>query len=297
MVPDRACTIYAWACPDSGLIVYVGKTSVALNVRMAAHRNSAMRHPKTPAHRWLRDLLRAGRSVEVSALEACTVAQSSERERAWIAEFESTGVPLLNVRTGGHGNPGVGRVDWTPARLALLGKVSDRALAAMIGCESSTVGYRRRAHGIAACPQAKPSTTKTLAPSLLSQLGTAPDHRLAKAAGVSKFVIAKHRRRLGIPSFAAATGNDGRIRNGARGRRAPALPAEAIALLGEVPDYVVGQMVGLSSAQISSRRRKLGIRAKRARKWERAAAEGRPRNRRSDFGTSRTGKGPAPGEA
>lgn len=45
-------------------------------------------------------------------------------------------------------------------------------------------------------------------------LGTMSDQRLCKRFGVSKYTVARWRHRLGIPSYAEATGNDGRFRAG-----------------------------------------------------------------------------------
>lgn len=45
-------------------------------------------------------------------------------------------------------------------------------------------------------------------------LGTMPDHQLADRLGVSKHTVGRWRRARDIPSFAEATGNDGRFRSG-----------------------------------------------------------------------------------
>ncbi len=293
-IRQRRCEIYAWLCPLSGTPAYVGKTSAGIAARMASHRHTALRKARTPAHLWLRLHLLDGREVEARKLEECTVGESSRVERKWIALLEKDQV-LLNSRVGGHGNPGVGRIEWTEERLAALGTVSDVALAQRIGCDRATVTYRRRVLNIPRCKQ-EYFLRIGLAEHIVGRLGLLPDYVLAKEAGVSKAVIRDRRREAKIPSYATLTGEDGRIKCYAPHRRWKSLPPEVIALLGKVPDYVVGQMVGLTSVQIGNRRRKLGIGAKKAKKWERAAAEGRPKKRRSDFGKRRASKGAHPGQ-
>jgi len=51
-----------------------------------------------------------------------------------------------------------------------------------------------------------------LADSVIAQMGAVPDYILAAQAGVNKSVISRRRRALGLPSYAARTGNTGRFR-------------------------------------------------------------------------------------
>jgi hypothetical protein len=225
-IMSRVTLIYAWLCPDTGAPVYVGKTSQPLNLRMQTHRHEARRRSHTPKHRWLLDLLARGLHPRVVVLDQTSPDASSVIERRWVRRLSH--FALLNMAPAGAGNPGVGRVDWTPEIDALLGKIADSKIARQIGCERKTVSYRRQCLGI------EPSYDRTdnkpppnmggwnrtnLTADIVAKLGSMPDYKLAEIAGTAKSKIAKERRRLGIPSYAAATGNDGRMRVGEPHRR------------------------------------------------------------------------------
>lgn len=222
----RQSTIYAWVCPITGKPVYVGKTSMPLEARQRSHRREAARWKTTKA-RWLNELMASGRLPRVVILETTTVARSATVERRWQLRLSSR-FDLLNQATAGSGNPGIGRVSWTPEILALLGTVPDSQIAAQIGCERKTVSYRRQCLGIPASfdrtnnipPPANGGwNRKTLPDRIIAVLGTVPDWKLAEQAGVSKKRIMDERHRRGIPSYAAATGNDGKIKLGEPHRR------------------------------------------------------------------------------
>lgn len=260
----RTSEIYAWLHPISGAPVYVGKTSAGISTRMTAHRTTAKRKAKTRSHRWLRRQMRWGFKVEAVLLATCSVEASSRIEREWIAKLEAD-YPLLNERVGGHGNPGVGRVDWSPEVVSLLGVRNDAELADMLGCNRGTVGYRRRVLGIKPVKQPLPASTITLPPEVLAALGDKPDYVLAQSIGVSRFVIAKHRRAAGIPSYAEETGHSGRFGSG-RVKERRVLPPEIKSRLGKEPDYLVGRDAGLDFKTIARCRRALDIPAVRAKK-------------------------------
>jgi hypothetical protein len=246
-LPQRRCEIYAWVCPTTGTLVYVGKTSAGIGVRMASHRTTALRKAKNASHLWLKDRLDAGLTVEAVHLATCSVAESSRVERDWIAKLGGVSA-LLNERVGGNGNPGVGRVKWTPEAIGLLGKIHDGELAARLGCERGTVSYRRRALGIKPRKQSLPASTITLPLDITARLGTCPDYLLAMELGVSKFVIAKHRRRLAIPSHAETSGANGHFQRTDRGVRRKPLSREVEARLGTVPDCTIAMELGYRSA-------------------------------------------------
>ena len=135
---------------------------------------------------------------------------------------------LSNCAVAGAGNPGVGRVVWTPEIDALLGVVPDSVLAKRLGCERKTISYRRECRGIKASYDRTNNTPPpnmagwnriTLSEEIISILGTMPDHAVAKIAGVNKKKITDERNRRGIRSYASATGNDGRIKVGEPHRR------------------------------------------------------------------------------
>lgn len=278
----RKSEIYGWICPTTGDIVYVGKTSTGIKSRMVCHRGNARRHPKLPSEIWMREQMDADLTVEAIILDSASIVNSAAVEMEWIAHFGLEN--LLNIRVGGNGNPGFVRVPWDDAFNGMLGKESDGYIARLTGCARSAVSARRRSLGISPKKQAPPSNKVVLPLDIRARLGSLPDYELAKEIGVCKYVIASNRRALGIPSFAVASGNNGRIRKGDAHRRWKPLPFEIQRLLGVLPDFEVGKLIGLSSLNIAVRRRALGIPANKAKMGERAAAEGRTRKRRSDAG-------------
>lgn len=283
--PRRRVIIYAWVCPDTGRPVYVGKTSQTLGTRQRSHRREATKKSRTPKHLWLRDLLAAGKVPEIVELERCSVEASSFVERVWIRLLDER-FELLNLSPGGGGNPGVGRVRWTPELTALLGVIHDPELAALAGCDRGTVAYRRTVLGIAACPDRElPPNTVTLSEDIIARLGSVPDYILAKEIGISKFVISKHRRRLGILPCATSTGQNGTFKSGEPHRRwrpkSPDLLAEIAAQLGTMTDEALAKRYGLSKSFVHNMRRSQGIESYfgkvRTRKWA-------PRRRRKNVG-------------
>lgn len=288
-VLQRVTQIYAWVCPLTGDIVYVGKTATPLAHRMRCHRGKARRHPKTPAERWLGAQLAQGLRVHVLVVDTCTVADSSKVEREWIAHFGLEN--LLNVRVGGHGNPGAPRVCWTPERMALLGTMSDAEIAKQIGCGREAVTYRRNLAGIPRAKQKLPANTITLPLDILARLGTQPDYTLAAEIGVSKFVIAKHRRLRGLPSYSEVSGQDGRVKPGIPLKAPQPMPSWAKEKLGKVKDYLLADALGWKVQRVAKCRREAGISPLRARKWERWDLTGRPRKRRSDAGIPKHKRG------
>lgn len=217
----RTSKIYAWVCPETKAIVYVGKTSTTISRRMHSHFGRARRHCKTAKEVWLRDILERGLSPEIVILEETEVSLSSEAERKWASHYSQIS-PLLNSTKVGAGNPGVGRITWTPDLIALLGKVGDRKIAELIGCERKSVSYKRECLGIAAAmdrddnlppPHMGGWNRIELPESVIARLGKEPDYVIAESVGVVKTVIARVRRGLGIQDYASSTGNDGRMRS------------------------------------------------------------------------------------
>lgn len=209
----RRVLIYAWLDPDTGKPVYVGKTSAGIKARMRNHRREALQGSPTRKHVWLRGVLEEGKTVGIAELEWCDVANSARVEAEWLTKLGGCGV-LLNQVAAGCGNPGVGRVKWMPDKIALLGTASDERVAEILGCNRATVSYRRNVHGIARYPVQSPPNIINLPEAVIDRLGTVPDYQLAAEIGVSKWVVAEARRDRGIPSYAKATGNDGRIKTG-----------------------------------------------------------------------------------
>jgi len=218
----RIVRIYAWICPTSGVPVYVGKTSQPVTNRMFSHSRMAKKLDQSPKYVWLR----SNPFPRIIVLEETSVAASSSIERRWVRRLSR--FRLLNVATAGAGNPGIGRVLWTPAVDARLGTVPDSEIASDLGCDRKTVSYRRKCLGIPASFDRKNNSPppshggwnkKVLPQSVISRLGSIPDYLLANEAGVDKSVIAKTRVAAGIQSYAETTGNNGRIKKGEAHRR------------------------------------------------------------------------------
>ena len=218
----RICKIYAILCPDTGRPMYVGKTSQRLSDRMRAHMYKAKKG-QTPKDEWLRSLSYMPKCL---ALDQCEVSNSGKLERRWVSRLSRFN--LLNAAPAGSGNPGIGRVSWTPEIDSELGRVNDCEIALRLGCDRKTVAHRRLSLGIKACgdraKNKKPPAMggwnkKALAADILLRLGKEPDYLLARRAGVSKPVIRRARIEAGINSYAQSTGNTGRIKEGEPHRR------------------------------------------------------------------------------
>lgn len=214
LTEDKETTIYAYLDSKSGVPVYVGKTTMKLKRRANAHDDHARRKPKTPFHKWL-----ARNKAKLLVLDVVKFEDSSQAEVRWIKRLGKR-YPLLNVNDYSSGNPGVGRIEWTEELIAQLGRRTDSEIAQELGCCRKAVAYKRETLGIKRFPDPH-NTPQTIYLDLvtLARLGTEPDYKIANDVGVSKFVIAKHRKKLGIESYAAATGNDGRIKRGEAHRR------------------------------------------------------------------------------
>ncbi len=210
----RTSKIYVWFCPLTDSAVYVGKTSMLMARRWSNHKNQALRKPKTPKEHWLKNILELGMMPRIEVLEEVSVEESSERETYWALKYGAD-TDLLNCDRVGAGNPGVGRVDWTPEIIALLGKIADSKIAKMVGCERKTVAYRREILGIP--PSFDLSDMKPpppmgghnkidFPPHIIELLGTMPDYKVAEIAGCTKAPIMRLRNTLGIDCYAKAAG-------------------------------------------------------------------------------------------
>lgn len=228
MSPSPVNRIYALCCPFTGEVRYVGQTIEPLLTRLCAHMHAARRgRPKHSGKgEWLRDLDAQGTRPSIALLEECAAGAWRERERYWIAKF-----PNLFNRAKGGGGGSSKRIYGLPEHLkAQLGKVADAVIAGEAGVTRKAVAYYR---GVLGIPASFDRTRNTPPPrnahtlfkpielpdECINALGTEPDYFLAKLYGVDKGVIARRRQSLGIPTYAAATGNDGRIRAGEPHRR------------------------------------------------------------------------------
>lgn len=226
-LPEKNTIIYVWICKRTGAPMYVGKTSRSLKERTQSHISKSLRSASTPKHTWLRDEVSAGGGIDVIALERCSVLDSGARERRWHKRF-SKRYKLLNVDMCGAGNPGTGRIKWTPELDAMLGTVADSVIAEKLGCTRKAVSYRRETLGVAAShcrdrsvppPQMGGHNKIKLTEFIIGQFGMMPDYKLAQIAGCNKSVISRRRRKMGVKSYASQTGNDGRIKQGEPHRR------------------------------------------------------------------------------
>lgn len=139
-----------------------------------------------------------------------------------------------------------------PAKyVKVLGKKTDRQVAALAGVSSTTVFKMRTVRGV------PPSNTPTssvprnaarakITPAHLKMLGKRIDSEIAALAGVSTKTIGDIRRRKGI----AALGKDRIV-----------LPQAAIRKLGKCPDSEIAATLNVSPSFVSGYRRQLGIEA------------------------------------
>lgn len=214
--------IYSLIDPRDGQVRYIGKTIQRLSSRLQSHLYHSYKL-RTPKDRWIVELRQLGyrpKIVELARLENPTDAEVAAVEQAWI-DFYRLSAALTNQGRGGQGGSRRQVIDWSPDRDALLGKQPDYVIAQLIGCDRKSVEYRRVKLGIPRCPQTrfvvpqgKPFEAIELPEHILSQLGQLPDYQLAKLAGVEKSIIRRRRIRLGIPSYAAQTGNTGKYKPG-----------------------------------------------------------------------------------
>jgi hypothetical protein len=92
---------------DGDEIRYVGKSlKDNPNLRLSEHLWSARNGRKTYVARWLRGLLRKGRSPTVEIIEKCGADAVADREISWIAKYRAEGSRLTNLTDGGEGTSG-----------------------------------------------------------------------------------------------------------------------------------------------------------------------------------------------
>ncbi|WHT75539.1 hypothetical protein QMY54_00272 (plasmid) [Pseudomonas rhodesiae] len=130
---------------------------------------------------------------------------------------------------------------WTPAAIALLGKLTDKEVAAQLRITKSAVFQARKARGIKTRSGNKVWTEEHLA-----LLGKMCDQSLAYKLGIPKSTVTSRRTRSSIPPLNAPT-------------EAFELPAEYLTRLGKVSDAKIAKAVGVSAPTISAYRRRLGI--------------------------------------
>jgi DNA-binding CsgD family transcriptional regulator len=134
--------------------------------------------------------------------------------------------------------------DWK----LLVGQLSDREIARRFEIGASTVRRYRAANNI---PEFSPSSQE-LPTTLLEQLETKTNYRLAKEFGVSAKQIKLARVRLGIPEHKV-------IRQKFKPLEDNIWTEEALALLGTMPDSELADLLGISNFPVKQKRKELGV--------------------------------------
>jgi hypothetical protein len=99
--------IYALTDPRSGLVRYVGQSSIGMK-RPGRHRQPGyLRHDRGHKGNWIRKLNRLGLAYGVQVLELLPNAEELDAaEKHWISAFRLCGSPLVNLTDGGDGRRG-----------------------------------------------------------------------------------------------------------------------------------------------------------------------------------------------
>lgn len=225
-----AVYLYALTDPRDSRVRYIGRTINPLERRLREHlyvgRRGKVKDGRKAA--WFDELAAAGLKPGILLLETAERATFQAREKALIEQYRQTEPDLLNVHAGGDGSLGGYLLKWTPELDARLGTVADSVFAAELGVTRKAISYRREQLGIAASFDRTNNTPPppmgghnriAFPPEVVAQFGTKPDYVIAAAFGCGKKAVTTHRNRLGIPSYAEQTGNNGRIKRGESHRR------------------------------------------------------------------------------
>jgi hypothetical protein len=133
---------------------------------------------------------------------------------------------------------------WTRKDIAMLGKISDAALASRLDLTVGTILQKRQALGI---PASRPPKSIDWSPAVIASLGKIPDGEIAKIYGMNILSVYKKRVELGIRCYA---------------RKSKAWhywTKKEIALLGKMPDGDVALRTGINKASVAWKRGKLKI--------------------------------------
>lgn len=217
--------IYALIDPCSEKVFYVGKTVQPLYRRLNEHIQETKRVAKnSPRSQFIREILALRKKPLIRLLEEVDEADWREAEVRWAAYFTDGGTALLNVPCQlGNGGTRSYIIELSPDIEARLGIVADAVLAEELGVTRKAIAYHRGVRKIAAShnrtrntppPHGRPFESKLIPESTLRCLGLRPDYVLAAEIGVSKKLIARRRKALGIPSYAEQTGNRGTYQKG-----------------------------------------------------------------------------------
>jgi len=216
----RQVLIYALVDPRTKRERYIGRTVNPLRRRLREHIATAARGKLKDRRKadWFDELAALGLAPDIVEIDRVGLDSFQAAERRWVAHFRAIHPDLLNVKRGGDGGLGGHFVVWTPELDAMLGKVTDSALAKRIGVTRKAVSYRREQLGIPASfdrsenkppPPMGGHNKLDLPAAVIARMGKEPDYRIADDLGIQKSIIARRRRSLGIPSYAESTGNRG----------------------------------------------------------------------------------------
>lgn len=204
--------IYGLAHPATGVVRYVGKCTGSPNGRLRCHKYKALSgRTKTRLGVWLRRLFERRLTPAVIVLQPVLDEMWQRAERYWIARLRTEGRKLLNMNDGGNGAHT--RVNLPESTIRLMGRVSDARIAERVGLSREAIKYHRNRLGISRaydssrrrgmfvagmCPHNKIGVPR----SIDTLIGKKSDAALAAQMGVSRIVIRRRRRELGLAPLA-----------------------------------------------------------------------------------------------
>lgn len=91
--------IYIYILRETGdpAIRYIGQTD-NLSRRLAMHKQDSRQPKGNLRSLWIADVLLRGSSIEISAIEECSIETAAERENYWIGHYRAAGHILTNAR-------------------------------------------------------------------------------------------------------------------------------------------------------------------------------------------------------
>ena len=214
----NACMIkiYSLVDPLNNEVRYVGQTTQNLPDRLRSHVDKSKRYKDNTAKAvWIRKVLDSGNTPSIHLLEMVDDDKKREAENKWISFYPN----LLNTAPAGAG----GRFDrkFSDKYIEYLGVLSDGEVAEMVGVTRKAIVYHRKKMGIKASnnlrrmkppPNMGGWNKHVISDSVMSNLGDKPDYILAIEEGVNKNVIARARRKNGIPPYSITSGNTGKFK-------------------------------------------------------------------------------------
>jgi hypothetical protein len=253
---QKRATLYVWLDPETAAPVYVGKTTLTLEMRFRQQQRLAQssHEPASRALRWLRRQLRQGLLPVARPIAIYAGKNAGWAERYCARQLHRRGFLLLNDPTAlGAGNPHILPAQRRHALEPYLGVIPDRMLAEAHDVSWQTIQHDRLALGRLL---KKPGPIIQWTPALNARLGTKPDADVARELGCTFQLVALHRKRLGVPSFRSQPEHQEQLR-----KRPPRFvwSADVEARLGIEPDRVIAEALGCSPALVCVRRKRLGI--------------------------------------